>query len=249
MHTKLLEGESYNTLSSVVPSIMELNNHLTNFTKTDFEDINIIIEMKKQMDKRFSNIFDKNSINFDPIFITATLLDPKFALCLNESQISIAIKYIESHNLHKNNKQNEPQAIPEETAFSSIQNLILNVINENQISNNSDVCNEITSYLNYLKKQFLSDFNLKIEYFGIMSIENNAKLSSLEFWINKIIINKFPMITKFARQIQVIPATHASSERIFSISGDCLSLKRNLLKPGKLEREVMFIYNKNLLKI
>jgi hypothetical protein len=40
-----------------------------------------------------------------------------------------------------------------------------------------------------------------------------------------------------------ISATQASSEIVFSISGDFLTGKRNLLNPTKLQQEVMLIYN------
>ena len=62
-----------------------------------------------------------------------------------------------------------------------------------------------------------------------MTKDNNTKLNSLEFLTNKIIASKILFISKIACDILVIPSTSASSERIFSISGDCLNGLRNLL--------------------
>jgi hypothetical protein len=53
----------------------------------------------------------------------------------------------------------------------------------------------------------------------------------------------------FSSEYFGIPTTKATSERIFSTWEDCLNNKHNSLNPIKLEREVMFIYNKSLLNL
>lgn len=91
--------------------------------------------MKNQFVKRFSNFKDTKSLLFDPIFVTSTLFDPKFALLLNQEQIKEAIKFInlllsQTQNSinhvnsseeivnNENGKQNE----------STIYNMILNAL-------------------------------------------------------------------------------------------------------------------------
>jgi len=248
-HTKLLEGQIDNTISAVIPSIMELINHLIKFENSNFFDNEIIKEMKDDMIKRFSNFNDPKSLRFDPIFVTSTLLDLKFALCLNDIQISNAIKFLESFGTEEEKNLLQQNHIERESAFSSVQNLIFSALAESNISRSSKISDEITFYIDYLKKQFLKDFNLQISYFGSISEKNNSNLTVFQFWTNRVIRNKFPMISKIACDIQVVPATQASSERTFSISGDCLNSKRTSLNSIKLQREVMFIYNKKLLDL
>ncbi len=192
-----------------------------------------------------------DSYCFDAIFVTATLLDPKFALVLNKNQVNSAINYLETFS----NDNNETEVIPQDTqevslktAFSNIQNLIISQLSQEKKSD-SKVCDEVKYYLEYLKTNFLKDFGLKIEFFGNNSNQFNEIFTSIKFWKSSSIINKFRIISRLALNILAIPATQAISERIFSISGDCLNDKRNSLNPVKLEREVMLIYNKTLLNL
>ncbi len=55
IHTNLIQGENYITLSNVLPSIIELTHHIENFIATKvFPDNKILQEMKNQMQNRFS---------------------------------------------------------------------------------------------------------------------------------------------------------------------------------------------------
>ena len=169
--------------------------------------------MIEQIVKRFASLTDPNAAYFDPIFFPATLLDPKFVLCLSDCQTSSAIKYIESLiQTVENTEEEKTNNSNNNTSFSRVQNLIFSALQSSDNIKNSEVSDEMNSYLDYLKKQFLKDFNLELSYFGNSSKENNSKLSTLEFWNNRIIINKFPLISKISCEIAVIPATQASSE-------------------------------------
>lgn len=251
LHTKLIEGDSYATISSVLPSIIELQSHLKSMSEENFPDNNILSTLQAQIERRFKYYYDVSMINFDPIFITATLFDPKFALILNSSQITASIRFIEQM------KNRTAEEVPKSklndnlseksSTFLSVQNMILTVLHESNTRNESNVSSDVYSYIDYLKSQFLLDFNLTKNYFG--NSVKNSDLSPFQFWTNSIIEAKFPIISKAALQILVIPATQASSERVFSISGDCSSGKRSSINPLKLEREVMFIYNKSIIDL
>jgi hypothetical protein len=189
--------------------------------------------------------------NFDPIFITATLFDPKFALILNSSQTTASIKFIEQ--MKSRTAEEVPKStineniLEKKSTFLSVQNMILSLMRESNLSIESNVSNEVMSYIDYLKSHFLLDFNISENYFG--NSAKNSDLSPFQFWTNSIIEAKFPIISKLALEILVIPATQASSERVFSISGDCSTGKRSSINPSKLEREVMLIYNKSIIDL
>lgn len=61
----------------------------------------MIDELISQLNIRFVYFKEPNSLLFDPIFVTATLLDPKFALCWSENKIGESIKFLD---LLKKNK-------------------------------------------------------------------------------------------------------------------------------------------------
>ncbi len=250
INTKLLEGESYATISSVVPTILELKNHLkVTIENNQFFDIKIVKTMSNQLNMRFNKFIDPNEQEFDAIFLTATLLDPRYALCLNEYQIKSVIKFIDSMKFNASSQEiseSNTQSLPL-NSFTTVQSMIFSALNTPTVQIESDTSKEVFSYIDYLKTNFMKDFNLGIDYFANSTKDTDLKLSSLKFWFNEIICAKFPKLSKVAVDILTIPATQASSERIFSISGQCLN-GRHSLDPIKLEREVMFIYNKSLLK-
>ena len=201
---------------------------------------------------------------FDPIFVTATLLDPKFALCLSENQIGKSIQFLDyllkrkqTENLDDDNN-NEVIEIPNETEMQEENTFSNNILNEiiieslnskGFLSKKYKTEEEVTCYLQYLKNDFLNDFKLKSSYFGNLTKQNNNLLSPFQFWTNQIIISKFHSISKVACNILAIPASQSSCERVFSISGDFFSPNRNQLNPIKLQREVMFNYNSSLLNL
>ena len=245
----------------MIPSLIELEIHLENLSK-NFFDKQIINHMKEDLKTKFKSFKDPMILSFDPIFASATLFDPKFSLFLNNEQVKYAIQFIElliSKFEIKNdrietesseNSSKEPTNINESNEQSStLFNMIINVLNSPDEQESTKVSTEVESYLKYLKKEFLKDFNLEKSFFANLTCENDSKLTVYKFWSNQIIINKFPQISKVSCDILSIPATQASCERVFSISGDCLSTRRNSLKPTKLEREVMLICNKHLLDI
>jgi hypothetical protein len=127
-HTNLIQEENYVTVSNVLSSIIELTHHIINFMKFGaFPDNEILAQMKIQMENRFLKYQNPDSYCFDAIFVTATLLDPKFALVLNKNQVNSEINYLETFS-----NDNKTEVIPQDTqevslktAFSNIQNLII----------------------------------------------------------------------------------------------------------------------------
>ena len=258
--TKLLEGNNINTLSIVIPSLILLESHL-NDLKNNFFDKKVIDNLKNQLQQKFVHFKEPNSLLFDPIFVSATVLDPKFALCLSENQIKESIKFIEltikkiPTELNQNEVTQEVEKDNQvenndSNLFSPLNSIIINSLSTNKNSQKKSKFNEeMKSYIQYLKEDFLDDFKLKKLYFGNLSQENDAILNVFKFWTKQSIINKFPLMSKIACDILAIPASQASCERTFSISGNCLNTLRNSLSPIKLEKEVMFIYNEKLLNL
>ena len=69
----------------------------------------------------------------------------------------------------------------------------------------------------------------------------------LEFWIKRK--EQFPLLSKIAVDILVIPASSAPIERVFSRAGYASRRRRNRIEDHQLEREVMIKYNTELFKL
>ena len=182
--------------------------------------------MKDDLKTRFKTFTDPKAILFDPIFVSVTLFDSKFALFLNSEQIKSASQFIESlfFKIQNSNKEYlHQQQTTEHTIEHTTEqqpnkplllNMLMNIINakEKPTQEPLNVKNEIDSYIDYLTKHFLKDFNLPKNYFANLTKENDSKLTVFKFWSNDIIINKFPIISQVACDIFSVPTTQASCE-------------------------------------
>ncbi len=52
----------------------------------------------------------------------------------------------------------------------------------------------------------------------------------LEFWCDRSVQRKFPALSKVALRLYACPASSASAERLFSLSGNILTKKRMSMK-------------------
>ena len=66
--------------------------------------------------------------------------------------------------------------------------------------------------------------------------------NALEWW--KENAERFPTLSRVARQLLCIPATSVPSERIFSTAGNIVTKKRASLKPDNVD--MLVFLNKNL---
>ncbi len=73
----------------------------------------------------------------------------------------------------------------------------------------------------------------EISNYSNMNIAFNEDSNPLEFW--KVHSNQFPILSIICKKIFSIPCTSVPSERLFSKSGEVISLKRNKLKPALAE--------------
>jgi hypothetical protein len=58
-------------------------------------------------------------------------------------------------------------------------------------------------------------------------------VNPLEWW--KISSYKYPILSQLAKAYLAIPASQASTERLFSLAGLCISDRRTLLEPSVVE--------------
>ena len=92
-YTSLTSGDEYTTFSTVVPVLMELDYHLEAMKeKPGLREIASLLQ--KELSDRFQKVLVPTDFNFDPIFVAATALDPRYRVLLNEEQLRHAKVYI-----------------------------------------------------------------------------------------------------------------------------------------------------------
>jgi len=77
------------------------------------------------------------------------------------------------------------------------------------------------------------DLDDEIANYSNMNILYAEDSNPLDFW--KIHSNQFPILSAICKKVFSIPCTSVPSERLFSKSGEIISLKRNKLKPALAE--------------
>jgi len=81
-YTMLASGEEYTTSSSVIPIVMELNHHLKEMQM--IADISKVSTILLSQLKRFAKWTDPEALDHDPIYLVATILDPRYRLLLSD---------------------------------------------------------------------------------------------------------------------------------------------------------------------
>ena len=92
-YTALIGGENYTTISTVIPVIMEINMHIQEMKKNqDLATASNTLE--REMKKRFGRYLDVSADDFEPLFLAATFLDPRYKLLLNSSQVAASQMFV-----------------------------------------------------------------------------------------------------------------------------------------------------------
>ena len=89
--TTLIQGEQYTTISSVIPMIVDLNLQLEEINNHSEVSVAARI-LQGELKRRFKKYTDPNDSNFEPIFLLAASLDPRYRLILNPAQTSVYSK-------------------------------------------------------------------------------------------------------------------------------------------------------------
>lgn len=74
-YTSLIGGNEYTTISAVCPIVVELQMHLVEMKKRT-GIVGIVDVLQKEMKRRFEYLIDPQHASFDPLYLTATALDP-----------------------------------------------------------------------------------------------------------------------------------------------------------------------------
>ena len=85
----------------------------------------------------------------------------------------------------------------------------------------------------------------EIEHYMSMLESVRDDVDVLQYWVDQQC--RFPLISKLALGMLVIPASSAPVERVFSTAGEACIGRRNRLTDSNLEKEVLIKKNKHYL--
>lgn len=243
---KDLEGDRYTTLSGVLPALVDVITKLD-----DGANIGLIrsvkIELKKELENKFSKFWNPKSNDFSPTHLLATFLDPEYVIGLDNSQKEKCIEII-AHQLGKDFEQHDQN---QDCSFDSksidlsqkkypgwFKNVQLQMYS---LSSKSPVNEKIKSFK--MKLQNYVEDAMQIAIAPITT--SDSGIDPLTFWCQQKEI--YGEIAKYALDLLTVPASSAGIERVFSLASVVQGRRRYKLKASNTEKELFIKCNRHFL--
>ena len=254
-HTKMLESDTQ-SLSLVVPALLDLKNHLSEFSLAharSYRDAATLAQkMLSNMEKRFSIFLDVTAANFSPLAAAACFVDPGVSaetLIENDTEgmqnlLRKAEDYI-AHSVPRRVQVREEQVSGDD---EEPENMDTEALAETtpakrprfkffsasrparpKTPKTTNIKQEILKYKDGLSHQAAD--NTEVEESGIA------------FWISQSSM-VFPHLKALALDLLAMPASQAFTERVFSVTGYLSSGRRNRAR-AILERSAFLKINKS----
>ena len=197
-----------------------------------------------ELKRRFRKFTDPTSFDHDPLFLTATALDPRYRVLLNRSQKESArkelLKRFKDHQECASSASSSGTESPltitldaEEGAPPKKRFRLLSTVLEQKRKES----------VKLLSKQPPGEQEVGRCFSAVHSVSD--RVDPIAFWVEQE--QTYPQLSLLAIDILMIPGSSAPVERIFSTAGESTSGKKNRLSDSNLEREVLMRKNKNYL--
>ncbi|XP_018604483.2 zinc finger BED domain-containing protein 4-like isoform X2 [Scleropages formosus] len=212
--TDLVQGDKHVSISLALPCVLGLRKHLSE-TATR-QCTGILVGLAQSLDRRLAGILE------DPLYVTATALDPQFKLTWSndtERHKQILLKEVAKHT-HTGGPQ-EPSQEPKPPP--SKRSKLFSFIKQRPASQAKSIEQELATYL----------------------LEEPTEEDSLHYWKRKA--TDFPQLSQVAKKVFTVPATSTSVESIFKTLGKTLRPERCRLLPKNLETLIYLKANYRLL--
>ena len=212
--------------------------------------------MLEDLKRRFLYVTDPGDTKFDPVFVTATFLNPAYKAILEDTQICAAKEFLK-RLCTSSTQLAGPLEDDDATYVSDVEEPQPNELQANEPQENEPPTKRPKLLLRVAlllkEKQKLDERNStaslspevrEIDRYTRENFAVELEDDPFNFWNGN---NDFPLIAAMACDILCIPASTAPVERVFSTSGESTSGKRNRLTDSNLEREVLLRKNKEYL--
>ena len=218
--------------------------------------------MLLDMNRRYQFIINPSATNFDPLYVTSTLLNPPYIKILNNVQelkakiflLELMINSSGSELTQSSHSSNQNSITFHDGSDEQVDNTIdrhdgeelpmkcfkhldrVSKLLERELSDQEDDMTQIS-----MQEHQIND------YMKSKTSKEGKRLDPYDYWIKKK--NDYPCISQVACEILATPASTALVERIFSSGGEVTRGKRNRLADKHLEREIFLRRNKKYIGI
>ncbi len=213
--TRLICGDKYSTMCHVIPAIRSVLDHMKRLEFTSVEARNLRNQLIENITKRFP------TVEVNEMYSIATLLNP----CYKRAGFSF----------HSFSKLAEEAIIRELKKHNKSIERQYQICIEPEVEKEFDLLEQINKDVS--ERAAASDCEVSVEseldMYLASPIEPNKKLDVLEWWHNHRY--QYPRLYEVAKRHLIIPASSATSERVFSAAGYLVDKKRNRLGSRNLE--------------
>ena len=237
-YTALTSAEESTTLPSVLPILMELQLHLREMVQVP-EIALVATTLQSELKHRFRKYTDPGDECYEPLYVVATILDPRYKPLINAVQMKAGkdelLRMLKANNGQSDSQsstQSSPARLQEEEGpvkkrqrFSYLSKVI-----EDKLRQGKEKA----------AKQPPGEQELERYMESMPSLGDDD--DPLAFWVEQK--DFYPLLSALAVDIMSIPGSSAPVERIFSTAGEATTGKRNRLSHNNLEREILIRKNK-----
>ena len=229
--TDMLSGEQKVTVSSIKPVLHVLKSKVL---KVCEGDANLTNSFKQRVLDYLLNKYDDNDV--DELLNVCTYLDPRFKGVYIENEVDLAL--VKDRLAREGTEMIEDQeGVSEPTSSSQSSSAVSDPsIKKRKLSGWLKETVELQSSSSTPQTP---DQKIKKEIEDYLKLPMlDAEMDPLQWW--KVHMVVLPTMAKLAQKYLSVCASSSRSERIFSCSGNIVSKKRTLLKPGKVNMLVFF---------
>ena len=253
--TSLMSGDTYVTLSDVIPTYFILRDQLESVVQeSSFACVKTVADlMLKELVRRFHCLVSPDDSKHDPIYAIATLLHP-----------SLKNYVVKNASLLKSTKEEIITSIKEEcgeeSEGSAAEEDACPPVEQSDVPKPKRPCLDLTGFLIPSARQKnleryreesgprrRGSISGKLDFLLNLYIEEKVTMAHYDhdpvrFWLLKESL--YSHIARYAVDTLQIPASSATVERLFSTEGESCSGKQSNLQDARLEREVLLHRNK-----
>ncbi|KAL2104136.1 hypothetical protein ACEWY4_001004 [Coilia grayii] len=213
--TDMVQLDKHVSISLALPCVLGLRKHLSEITTRHCTAI--AASLTQALDRRLAGILE------DPLYVTATTLDPQFKLSWSSDtdwHKQVLVEEIAKHTQAVSPPEPSPEAQPSPSKRGS---KLFSFIKQRPTTQAKSLEQELAAYLH----------------------EEPTDEEPLHYWKRKSI--DFPLLSQVAKKVFTVPATSTSVDRIFSTIGKTLGAERCRLLPKNLETLIYLKANYRLL--
>uniref|UniRef100_A0A4W4ELJ2 Si:dkey-109j17.5 n=1 Tax=Electrophorus electricus TaxID=8005 RepID=A0A4W4ELJ2_ELEEL len=212
--TDMVQGDKHVSISLALPSVLGLRKHLAEVVT--HQCTGIATGLSQALDRRLAGILE------DPLYVTATTLDPQFKLSWSSDRDWHKQVLLEEVGKHTQ-PVSPPEPSSEAQACPSKRSRLFSFIKQRPTTQAKSMEQELSAYLH----------------------EEPTDEDPLQYWKRKSI--DFPLLSQVAKKVFTVPATTTKVERIFSLVGKTIRPERCRLLPKNLETLIYLKANYSIL--